>query len=42
MVDKLLKQEDADKQFMEFEVRRLKLEKHMEEQRQIREQEHDK
>ena len=42
MVDKLLKREDADKRFMEFEEKRLKLEEQMEERRQIREQEHDK
>ena len=42
MVDKLLKQEDADKRFMEFEDRRLKLEEQMEERSQIREQEYDK
>ena len=43
MVDKLLKrEEDADKQFMEFEEKRLKLEEQMEERRQIREQGHDK
>ena len=43
MVDKLLKrEEDADKRFMEFEEKRLKLEEQMEERKQIREQEHDK
>ena len=43
MVDKLLKREDnADKQLMEFEERRLKFEEQMEEQRRIREQEHEK
>ena len=43
MVDKLLKREDnADKQLMEFEERRLKFEEQIEEQRRIREQEHEK
>ena len=43
MVDKLIKREEsADKRFMEFEERRLKFEEQMEEQRQIREQEHDR
>ena len=43
MVDKLLKrEEDADKRFMEFEEKRLKLEEQMEVRRQIREQEHNK
>ena len=40
MVDKLLKREDADKWFMEFEERRLKLEEQTEER--SREQEHNK
>ena len=43
MVDKLLKREEhADKWFMKFEEKRLKLEEQMEERRQIREQEHEK
>ena len=43
MVDKLLKRkEHANKQFLEFEERRLTHEEQMEERRQIREQAHEK
>ena len=43
IVDKLLKRDEhADKWFMKFEEKRLKLEEQMEERRQIRELEHDK